>query len=103
MLFRSYKDLDITQGMVIHIYNIPVGADPRKYDPTAFDITQARAPHFGFGGGIHHCLGHYVARVDMREALLALTARIPTFRIAAGAEYLPDSGNTGPTRLPIEF
>ena len=99
----TYKDLDIRAGDVVHIYNIPVGADPRKYNPIEFDIAAQRAPHFGFGGGIHHCLGHYVARVDMREALSVLNQRIPSFRILPAATYLPDSGNTGPTNLPIAF
>lgn len=99
----TYRDLDLTEGMVVHIYNIPVGSDPRRFDPLEFDITQQRAPHFGFGGGIHHCLGHYVARVDMREALTVLAQRIPAFRIGEGADFLPDSGNTGPTRLPLVF
>ncbi|GAB3195562.1 hypothetical protein GCM10027062_02840 [Nocardioides hungaricus] len=28
-------------------------------DP-AFDITQQRPPHHGFGAGMHHCLGHLI-------------------------------------------
>jgi cytochrome P450 len=99
----TYKDLEISAGDIVHIYNIPVGSDPAKYVPVDFDISATRAPHFGFGGGIHHCLGHYVARVDMREALSVLNSRIPAFRILPEATYLPDSGNTGPTLLPIEF
>lgn len=99
----TYKDLDFTEGMVVHIYNIPVGSDPARFNPVDFDISAQRAPNFGFGGGIHHCLGHYVARVDMREALTVLSSRIPAFRIDADAAFLPDSGNTGPTRLPISF
>ena len=99
----TYKDLEINAGDIVHIYNIPVGSDPAKYVPVDFDIAATRAPHFGFGGGIHHCLGHYVARVDMREALSVLNARIPSFKILPEATYLPDSGNTGPTLLPIAF
>ena len=99
----EYKDLTIKQGTTIHLLTIPAGSDPRKFENIEFDITADRAPHFGFGGGMHHCIGHYVARLDMKEAFKALSRRLPNMKIAAGAAYLPDSGNTGPTVLPITF
>lgn len=99
----EYKDLQIKKGTTLQFFNVPVGSDPVKYDPIEMDITTSRAPHFGFGGGMHHCLGHYVARIDMQEALKALAKRIPDFKIESGAKYLPDSGNTGPITLPITF
>ncbi len=99
----EYKDLTIKQGTTIHLLTIPAGSDPRKFENIGFDIRADRAPHFGFGGGMHHCIGHYVARLDMKEAFKALSRRLPNMKIAAGAAYLPDSGNTGPTVLPITF
>jgi cytochrome P450 len=40
--------------------------DPRAFPERRFDIEAERKPHFGFGGGFgggpHHCLGHFVAR-----------------------------------------
>ena len=68
-----------------------------------FDITAERKPHFGFGGGAHHCLGHFVARSDMSEALPLLARRMRDIRLLSGDSWLPDSGNTGPIRLPIGF
>ena len=67
------------------------------------DLTADHAPHYGFGGGVHHCLGHFVARADMSEALPLLARRLKDLRLAGGDEWLPDSGNTGPIRLPIAF
>ena len=99
----EYKDLVIPQGKTIHLLTIPSGSDPRRFEKTEFDITAGRPPHFGFGGGMHHCLGHYVARLDMAEAYKALAQRLPDFEILSGATYLPDSGNTGPIELPFKF
>lgn len=99
----EYKDLSVPAGTTIHLYSIPAGSDPLKYDDPSFDITASRAPHFGFGGGIHHCVGHFVARIDMREALKTLSARMPNLRLNGEARYLPDSGNTGPMLLPLAF
>ncbi len=99
----EHKGLTIKQGTTIHLLTIPAGSDPRKFENIGFDITADRAFHFGFGGGMHHCIGHFVARLDMSEAFKALSRRLPNMKIAPGAEYLPDSGNTGPTLLPITF
>ena len=47
----------------------------------AFDITATDRPlHSGFGGGVHHCLGHFVARTDMSVALPLLARRMPGHR-----------------------
>jgi cytochrome P450 len=47
-------------------------------DPRDLDITAAQAPHHTFGGGPHYCLGANLARAEMQEALLRLTALMPT-------------------------
>lgn len=99
----EHKGLTIKQGTTIHLLTIPAGSDPRKFASAGFNITADHAPHFGFGGGMHHCIGHYVARLDMKEAFKALSRRLPNMKIATVAAYLPDSGNTGPTVLPITF
>jgi cytochrome P450 len=68
------------------------------------DITATgRPPHFAFGGGIHYCLGHLVARADMSVALPLLAGRLREPQVSGEAIWLPHSGNTGPARLPIAF
>jgi cytochrome P450 len=57
--------------------------DPRQFaDPDTFDIARDPNPHVGFGGGIHHCLGANLARVEGQEALRAITQRFAPFRVA---------------------
>jgi cytochrome P450 len=107
----TFDGLAIRAGTTIHLFCESAGTDPGDAGDagpggavTGFDITAGeRRPHFGFGGGIHYCLGHYVARTDMREALTVLARRLREPRPAGQAAWLPDSGNTGPVRLPIAF
>jgi len=118
----TFDGLAIRAGTTIHLFCESAGTDPGDTDgagagdpgdtdgagpggaAAAFDITAGeRRPHFGFGGGIHYCLGHYVARTDMCEALTVLARRLREPRPAGQAAWLPDSGNTGPVRLPIAF
>ncbi len=89
-------------GTTVHLYSESAGTDPRAF-AGGFDITAERKPHFGFGGGAHHCLGHFVARSDMSEALPLLARRLRDPHPLAGDTWLPDSGNTGPMRYPIGF
>jgi len=97
-----YNDLEIKRGTTIHLFSESAGTDPRQFTP-GFDITAERKPHFGFGGGTHHCLGHFIARSDMTEALKVLARRIRNPRLGGEPTWLPDSGNTGPVALPIAF
>src|SRR5262252_4456690 len=107
----TFDGLAIRAGTTIHLFCESAGTDPGDAGDAepggavaGFDITAGeRRPHFGFGGGIHYCLGHYVARTDMCEALTVLARRLREPRPASQAAWLPDSGNTGPVRLPIAF
>ena len=99
----TFDGLDIAAGETIHLFGESAGTDPRAGGGD-FDITaEGRPAHFGFGGGIHYCLGHLVARTDMCVALTLLARRLREPRPAGPATWLPDSGNTGPVRLPIAF
>jgi cytochrome P450 len=100
----TFDGLDIEAGTTIHLFCEAAGTDPRAFGDAEFDITAtARPPHFGFGGGIHYCLGHLVARTDMSVALPLLAARLRNPRPCGAAIWLPTSGNTGPARLPVAF
>lgn len=99
----DYGGITIARGTVLHLYSESAGTDPDAMGDAPFDITAKRARNYGFGGGIHHCLGNLVARNDMAVAYRVLSARIGPPRPAGAATWLADSGNTGPISLPIAF
>jgi cytochrome P450 len=99
----TFQGLDIAAGTTVHLFAESAGTDPRAFPDRGFDIVAERKPHFGFGGGAHYCLGHFVARSDMSEALPLLARRLVGPRLDGTPQWLPDSGNTGPVRLPIAF
>jgi cytochrome P450 len=99
----DWDGLPIPKGTTIHLFSQAAATDPRAFDSDGFDITAERARHFGFGRGIHHCLGHYVAKSDMSEALPALARRLRNPRLDGEPRFLPPSGNTGPIELPVRF
>ena len=93
----------IPKGTVLHLFVHASARDPEVCDDAAFDITAKRRKHFGFGGGAHHCIGHFVARTDTASALAALRRTFRTVAYDGTADWLPDSGNTGARRLPIQY
>jgi cytochrome P450 len=100
----TFQDVEIARGTTVHLLTSVIGSDAQQYgEDVHFDITAERPRQFGFGGGLHHCLGHFLARRDMAEALTVLSQRLSDLHYAGPARWLPDSGNTGPIALPIGF
>ena len=99
----EFGGIQIRRGETVHMLVHASARDPAICEDPRFDITAKRKMHFGFGGGAHHCLGEFVARTDMASALAALSRTLDTFWYDGEPEWLPDSGNTSPVRLPIAY
>lgn len=51
-------------------------------DPMAFDLTRSPNPHVAFGGGgVHYCLGSFIAKMQLREIFDQLFHRVPNLRV----------------------
>ena len=79
--------------------------DPAVYeDPDRLDITRDGAPAMQtFGAGMHYCLGANLARLELAEALVVMTRRMPNARRTGPAPWKALSGLSGPATLPIAF
>ncbi len=89
-----------TEAITLHGVTIPKGAavmpllgaanhDPRAFEnPDVFDITRSPNQHFGFGRGIHYCLGAPLARLETKIALTNLFERFPNLRLAVDPSEL---------------
>jgi cytochrome P450 len=57
--------------------------DPERFDDAEeFKVDRRDAPPTSFGGGIHHCLGAPLARMEGEIALATLIKRLPTLKLA---------------------
>lgn len=69
-----------------------------------FDITRENPRAIlTFGGGIHHCLGAHLARIELTEALTVMARLMPSITQIGPAPWKSLTGITGPTSLPIAF
>ena len=76
--------------------------DPEQFDhPEEFRIDR-RPTHLAFGSGIHHCLGHHLARRELTVAMTTLLRELPEFRYDSGVEVLTDLGGViQPRAVPL--
>jgi cytochrome P450 len=59
--------------------------DPAQYGADAETFDPGRRPgqsHFGFGYGLHRCVGAELARMELRAAFVALAQRFPDMTLA---------------------
>ncbi|ABM15756.1 cytochrome P450 [Mycolicibacterium vanbaalenii] len=92
-------------GTFILVNTYAANRDHTVYDdPTRFDITREDPPPIlTFGGGVHHCLGANLARLELAEALKILSHRFRYARRTGPVPWKPLLGLSGPTSLPLEF
>lgn len=73
----------LKQGDVIGLHLGLANHDPRAMpDPQRFDPTRTPVKNVAFGAGIHFCIGHTLARLEMATAIPMLFARFPSVRMA---------------------
>ena len=78
--------------------------DPRAFeDPERFDVSRRGAPHWGFGGGAHFCLGAHLARLETQAAIGTLVRRIPQMELTGARLKWSDSLFRVPASLPVHF
>jgi cytochrome P450 len=89
----QYQGRVLTDDVVLHGVEIPEGArvllltgaanhDEREYDrPDDFDVDRDAHLAFGFGHGLHFCLGAALARMEGRVGIEEFAKRFPRYEI----------------------
>ncbi len=70
-------------------------------DPFGFHVDRSPNDHYGFGIGVHFCLGANLARLELQEAFRGLVERLESIELAAPVERMHSSFVGGITRLPV--
>jgi cytochrome P450 len=107
--FARYATEDVEVGGVLVRAGEPVlvavGAanrDAQRFEaPEEVRFDRQENQHIGFGHGAHHCMGAQLARLELQEALLALTTRLPGLYLAGAIEWKTQMIMRGPRRMPV--
>jgi cytochrome P450 len=100
-----YRDVMLPKDTMLFFPLSISGRDPgsfpngQKFDPG----RQADNRHIAFGLGKHGCLGQFIARTQLQEALHQIAQRMREPRLAGEVNWRPFFGTWGLKGLPIEF
>jgi cytochrome P450 len=74
-----------THEVVVGDVSIPAGSQVWMcLEAASREDSGAGRRHWGFGGGIHRCLGAFVARLELATLVAEWLRRIPDFEVAPG-------------------
>ncbi len=101
----EYKGRFIPAGTIAIPSGPAANRDPKIYrDPDRFDMNRTHdEPMLTFGGGTHYCLGASLARIEIQEALVILSRRLPNLAADGQAQWRRGSQIRGPESLGIRF
>ncbi|MGC2570059.1 MAG: cytochrome P450 [Candidatus Nitrosopolaris sp.] len=95
----------IPKGSTVVLLFASGSRDPARFtDADRFDPDRADNEHFGFGRGIHYCVGAPLARIETHVALSALVRRLANPRLVADPPpYRELASLRGPNHLAVTF
>ena len=96
---------EIAEGDKVVMWHFSANRDEEVFDDAErFDIRRTPNDHVAFGGGgVHHCLGAYLARLQLRLMFSEITSRIPDMERVGEPELLRSNGLRGVKRMPVQF
>lgn len=104
----EYQGVCIPRGSVVGVAINSANHDPEHFaDPDRLDVRRERAPHIGFGYGVHYCLGVSLARMEAQIGMGTLLRRLPGLRLGVPVAELRRLPAASPFRglleLPVRF
>jgi cytochrome P450 len=107
---KAREDIDIAgvripKGAMMVLLTASGNRDPKRFtDPDRFDPERKNNQNFGFGAGLHACLGAWLARMETEAALAALSTRLINPSLAEDPPpYRSTALVRGPERLLINI
>jgi cytochrome P450 len=97
------RDVPIRAGDRVALWYLSANFDEEVFDdPQRFDIGRRPNPHTTFGrGGPHHCLGSFLARLEIRVLLEEILARNVRFELTEPPVRLSSNFVNGFKSVPV--
>lgn len=87
----TWHGKQVKRGQLVMLVQGTGNRDPRSYpDPQNIDVNRSNEQVLTFGPGLHHCLGHLLAKMQVAEFLTALVTRFSGVEILdRQLDYMP--------------
>jgi cytochrome P450 len=103
----EYKGKVFKKGTMLGFLYASANRDAQHFDePDKLNIKRNPNRHLAFGGGVHHCLGNHLARLNMSIMFNQLLQRLPDIKLAVDVDklqYRIGCSSRGLTSLPLEI
>lgn len=103
----EFHGVMLERGQTIFAGIAAANYDPRAFDDAnSFNIDRNPNPHLAFGSGVHFCLGHQLARLELVIAFERLFTRFPDLNLSVAEDDLRWKGNLGIRgllRMPVNL
>ncbi|MDR7330685.1 cytochrome P450 [Corynebacterium guangdongense] len=97
----------IPEGSIVRLLIASANHDAEKFDnPEVFDIDRDNKGHFGFGHGVHSCVGAPLARLETRITTELITTMVGDLELDEEGGVTLAHGNNisnGPTSLHMKL
>lgn len=101
----EWRGRSIKAGQILILMIITANRDPNVFaDPEAIDFSRSQMENMTFAPGLHHCIGHFMAKMQLGEFFPELLRRFARFEVlddpipfGAGISF------RGPERLRMRF
>jgi pimeloyl-[acyl-carrier protein] synthase len=97
-----FADQWIRQGEYVTVYLAAANRDPAVFpDPDHLNFQRTNR-NLGFGGGVHYCVGSFLAKLEMEVVLKALLERFASLELASDClERSPSRISRRLSSLPV--
>jgi cytochrome P450 PksS len=94
----------IRAGDMVYLMLAAGNHDPAVYEnPNTLDFDRKRKLPLMFAPGLHHCIGHFIAKMELEVALAELFTRFDRVRVLEAPEFLPNYMTIGLPRLAVRL
>ncbi len=87
----EWRGHHLKQHDIVMLFIAGGNRDAAAYkNPEELDLTRANDRALTFGPGVHHCIGHMLAKLQMGEFLAAVTQRFDSIEVLEEPTWVPN-------------
>jgi cytochrome P450 len=77
-----WRGHEIKKGQTVHLMIAAANRDPRVFaDPEQLDLARPQDKNMTFAPGMHHCIGHFLAKMELSEFFPEFLRRFEPFEV----------------------
>lgn len=94
----------LAAGDLVYLMNCAANVDPLKYDePFRIDPDRPANQSMAFGPGLHHCIGHFLAKMELAEMMHAIFRDFDVEILSDRLSFIDSGVLRAYETLPVRF